>query len=117
MVSRRDHGIGSVEGTCEIVLLRLTAEGGAEGWGEASPWSVFTGTPEATYAALDRYLRPMVIGRRVGDIAAVMDEAGVARFIRFYERITRDNLATLPDRADVIMTIDETHAVTDTRYR
>ncbi|MCP3970684.1 MAG: muconate cycloisomerase [Rhodobacteraceae bacterium] len=78
VVSRRDHGIGSVEGTCEIVVLRLTAEGGAQGFGEASPWSVFTGTPEATYAALDRYLRPHVLGRNVGDAAAIMADAARA---------------------------------------
>ncbi len=34
VVSRRDHGIGSVEGACEIVVLRLTAEGGEDGFGE-----------------------------------------------------------------------------------
>ena len=33
VTSRRDHGIGSVEGTCEIVILRLTSEGGSEGFG------------------------------------------------------------------------------------
>lgn len=75
VVSRRDHGIGSVEGTCEIVVLRLTAEGGATGWGEASPWSVFTGSPEAAYAALHRYLRPHVVGRQIGDRAAIMADA------------------------------------------
>ena len=78
VVSRRDHGIGSVEGACEIVVLRLTGEGGAVGFGEASPWSVFTGTPEASFAALDRYLRPLVLGRRVGDLAAIMQDAAHA---------------------------------------
>ncbi|MFT7595851.1 MAG: muconate cycloisomerase [Paracoccaceae bacterium] len=78
VVSRRDHGIGSVEGACEIVVLRLTAEGGETGFGEASPWSVFTGTPEASFAALDRYLRPLVVGRRVGDMAAIMQDAAHA---------------------------------------
>ncbi|MCY4167516.1 MAG: muconate cycloisomerase [Rhodobacter sp.] len=75
VVSRRDHGIGSVESAIETVALRLTAESGAEGWGEASPWSVFTGTPEASYAALHRYLKPITIGRRVCDSAAIMAEA------------------------------------------
>ena len=75
VTSRRDHGIGTVEGTCEIIVLRLTAEGGTQGFGEASPWSVFTGSPEATYAALNRYIRPHVVGRRVGDIAAIMADA------------------------------------------
>ncbi|MCE8508731.1 muconate cycloisomerase family protein [Ruegeria pomeroyi] len=78
VVSARDHGIGRVEGTCEIVVMRLVAEGGAEGFGEASPWSVFTGTPEASYAALDRYLRPLVVGRRVSDRVAIMEEAARA---------------------------------------
>ncbi len=78
VTSRRDHGIGSVEGTCEVVVLRLRSEGGNEGFGEASPWSVFTGTPEATYAALDRYLRPLVVGARVGDRSAIMAQAAYA---------------------------------------
>ena len=78
VVSRRDHGIGSVEGSCEIIVLRLTAEGGAEGFGEASPWSVFTGTPEAAYAALNRYLRPLVVGRKVSDRAAIMEDCRYA---------------------------------------
>lgn len=76
--ARRDHGIGSVEGAVEIVVLRLEAEGGAVGYGEASPWVVFTGSVEATYAALDRYLRPLVVGRRVGDHAAIMENARAA---------------------------------------
>lgn len=78
VVSRRDHGIGAVEGSCEIVVLRLRAEGGAVGYGEASPWSVFTGTPEASYAAVDRYFRPIVLGRKVGDRAGIMADAAVA---------------------------------------
>lgn len=78
VTSRRDHGIGTVEGSCEIVVLRLTAEGGAEGWGEAAAWSVFTGTPEASFAALDRYLRPLVVGQSVGSRAAIMARAARA---------------------------------------
>ncbi len=78
VTSRRDHGIGSVEGTCEVVVLRLRSEDGNEGFGEASPWSVFTGTPEATYAALDRYLRALVVGARVGDRSAIMAQAAYA---------------------------------------
>ncbi|WP_298932826.1 enolase C-terminal domain-like protein [uncultured Ruegeria sp.] len=78
VTSRRDHGIGSVEGVCEVVILRLRSEDGSEGYGEASPWSVFTGTPEATYAALDRYLRPFVVGAKVGDRAAIMARAAYA---------------------------------------
>lgn len=76
--ARRDHGIGSVAGAVEVVVLRLEAEGGAVGYGEASPWVVFTGSVEATYSALDRYLRPLVLGRSVGDHAAIMEEARAA---------------------------------------
>ncbi|UWQ91879.1 muconate cycloisomerase [Rhodobacteraceae bacterium M382] len=75
VVSARDHGIGRVSGSCEIVVLRLTAEGGSQGFGEASPWSVFTGSPEASFAALDRYIRPLVVGRRVADRAAILQDA------------------------------------------
>ena len=78
VVSRRDHGIGPVEGAIEIVIVRLTSESGAVGYGEASPWSVFTGSPEASYAALDRYIRPHVVGKRVGDIAAIMEASAKA---------------------------------------
>lgn len=73
--ARRDHGIGSVEHAVDIVVVRLTAEGGEEGYGEASPWVVFTGSAEASYAALDRYIRPLVIGRSVNDHATLMEQA------------------------------------------
>ncbi len=75
VVSARDHGVGRVDGACEVVVLRLTAEGGEAGWGEASPWVVFTGSPEATFAALDRYIRPHVVGRRISERPAIMRDA------------------------------------------
>ncbi len=75
VVSRRDHGIGTVAGSCEIVVVRLTAEGGETGYGEASCWSVFTGTPEASFAALDRYIRPHVVGRPLSDRTQIMSDA------------------------------------------
>lgn len=76
--ARRDHGIGSVEHSVDIVVLRLTAEDGTVGWGEASPWSVFTGSAEASLAALDRYIRPLVVGHPVGNRAAIMHAAAGA---------------------------------------
>jgi muconate cycloisomerase len=76
--ARRDHGIGSVEHAVDLVVLRLTSEGGVMGYGEASPWVVFTGSAEATFAALDRYMRPLVLGRRVGDHASIMADVQVA---------------------------------------
>lgn len=76
--ARRDHGIGSVEGQVDLVFLRLTAEGGEVGFGEASPWSVFTGSAEASFAALDRYIRPHVLGRTIGDRAGIIADAAKA---------------------------------------
>lgn len=73
--SRRDHGIGTVANTVDVVIVRLVSEGGVVGYGEASPWAVFTGTAESCFSALDRYLRPLIIGARIGDIPAVMSQA------------------------------------------
>jgi muconate cycloisomerase len=73
--ARRDHGIGSVEHVVDIVVLRLTSESGAVGFGEASPWSVFTGSAEASYAALDRYIRPLVVGQTIDHRAKIMADA------------------------------------------
>ncbi|MEP0940608.1 MAG: enolase C-terminal domain-like protein [Rhizobiaceae bacterium] len=70
--SRRDHGIGTVADAIEIVVVRLTGESGTTGYGEASPWSVFTGTPEASFAALDRYLRPHIVGQSLGSFETTM---------------------------------------------
>ncbi len=76
--ARRDHGIGSVEHVVDIVVVGLTAEGGQTGYGEGSSWSVFTGSAEASFAALDRYIRPLVVGRSIGDRAAIMADAAYA---------------------------------------
>lgn len=75
---KRDHGIGEVSGKVEVIVLRLRSEGGTTGFGEASPWTVFTGSPEASYWALERYIRPLVLGRRVADRQAILAEASRA---------------------------------------
>ena len=54
------HGSGDVAGI-RSVLVEVTTNGGLTGWGEASPWPVFTGTVEGNVAALDRYLRPHLL--------------------------------------------------------
>lgn len=72
---KRRHGVGDVERSMPGVVLKLVAEDGTVGWGEAAPWSVFSGTAEANAAALDVYLRPLLIGRRASDVARLMDEA------------------------------------------
>jgi D-glycerate 3-kinase len=38
-----------------------------------------------------------------------MSEAEVDRFIMHYERLTRHILAEMPERADVVLPIDDTH--------
>ena len=76
--ARRDHGIGSVEHVVDLVVLGLTSEEGTRGFGEASSWSVFTGSAEASFAALDRYVRPHVVGRSIADRAAIMTDAAQA---------------------------------------
>ncbi len=74
----RRQGVGDVKGTVKRVLLRLTTREGIVGWGEAAPWEVFTGTAEGAFAALDTYLRPLILGRSargVRALAADLDRA------------------------------------------
>lgn len=56
------HGSGDVAGI-HTVILEIITDTGLTGWGEASPWPVFTGTAEANAAALQTYLRPHLIGQ------------------------------------------------------
>lgn len=72
----RAQGVGNVRGSVKRVLLQLTTKDGIVGWGEAAPWEVFTGTPEGAFAALDRYLRPLILGadaRRPRALMTAMD--------------------------------------------
>lgn len=55
------HGSGDVSGI-HSVILELKTDSGLTGWGEASPWPVFTGTAEGNAAALHTYFRPFLIG-------------------------------------------------------
>ncbi|WP_108838444.1 enolase C-terminal domain-like protein [Tateyamaria sp. Alg231-49] len=56
------HGSGDV-GNINAALCELTTDTGLTGWGEASPWPVFTGTLEANAAALHVHLRHCIIGQ------------------------------------------------------
>lgn len=56
------HGSGDVAGIY-VAILEVTTDTGIKGWGEASPWPVFTGTAEGCAAALHVYLRPHLIGQ------------------------------------------------------
>ena len=55
------HGSGDVAGI-NSVILEVTTDEGLTGWGEASPWPVFTGTAEGNAAALHVHLRPHLLG-------------------------------------------------------
>mgnify|MGYP001813617622 CR=1 FL=1 len=49
------------------------------------------------------------------DATQLMNKEQVTRFIQFFERLTRANLATLTDVADIVFSLDETHAVASAR--
>ncbi|MEM9689141.1 MAG: kinase [Pseudomonadota bacterium] len=50
-----------------------------------------------------------------GDAAGVMSDAEVATFIEYYERITRDNLMRLEDRANVVIGLADDHSAVSFR--
>jgi muconate cycloisomerase len=68
------HGIGDMAASTNVVL-RLDTDAGIVGWGEAAPWVLFTGSLEASLAALDVYLRPLLLGADPFRIAALMAAA------------------------------------------
>ncbi len=51
------------------------------------------------------------------DAGSIMNPEQVGRFIRYYERLTRHNLQTLPSRAELVLTLDEEHAVVASDWR
>jgi muconate cycloisomerase len=60
---QRRHGVGDIGDTLPGVIIKLTTTNDAiVGWGEAAPWSVFTGTAEASASAIHGYFRPLLIG-------------------------------------------------------
>jgi muconate cycloisomerase len=74
----RAQGVGTVQRDVKRVILRLGTADGLEGWGECAPWEVFSGTAEQAAAALDLYLRPLVLGvdpRQIQAILARCDKA------------------------------------------
>lgn len=71
------HSHGSGDVACvKSVILELTTDTGITGWGEASPWPVFTGTPEANASALKDYFIPAILGRSAFDVEVLMADAG-----------------------------------------
>ena len=55
------HGSGDVA-SINSVIIEVITDGGLTGWGEASPWPVFTGTVESNAGALHRYMTPHLLG-------------------------------------------------------
>lgn len=70
---KRSHGIGSIETRMGGVVLRLDTDRGLVGWGEAAPWSAFSGTAEANAAALHVYMRPHIVGADPSKITTIME--------------------------------------------
>lgn len=68
------HGSGDVA-SIKTVILELTTNTGITGWGEASPWPVFSGTAEGNAGALDGYFIPAILGRDPFDVEALLAQA------------------------------------------
>lgn len=58
-----------------------------------------------------RGLQEQKLKKSSGDKHAVMDEKQLQRFIQHYERITRSCLEFLPAQADIVLKLDENHAI------
>ena len=64
--------VGSPEAGAPHIYVHVTADDGAEGWGEARPsprWSYET--PESVLTTVERYLAPALIGKNPFDIAGI----------------------------------------------
>lgn len=68
------HGSGDVA-SIDTVLLEIGTSSGLTGWGEASPWPVFTGTVEGNAAALHVHLRPHLVGQDPVQVEVLMNRA------------------------------------------
>src|ERR1700674_2388453 len=69
---KRRHGVGDIEESMPGAIVKITTNAGIVGWGEASPWSVFTGTAEANASGIHHYLRPIIIGADPLKISSLM---------------------------------------------
>jgi muconate cycloisomerase len=70
----RLQGVGNIKGSVKRVIVELTSADGVVGWGEAAPWEVFTGTPEAAFAVLHVYLRPHILGKPIRRVRSLMGD-------------------------------------------
>mgnify|MGYP000484950575 CR=1 FL=1 len=47
----------------------------------------------------------------------IMDEVGISQFIQYFERVTRQNLKQLPERADILLSLNSKHRIIDSHYK
>jgi len=66
------HGSGDVSGI-NAVILQIETDTGITGWGEASPWPVFTGTAGGNAVALHTHMRPHLIGQDPVQVEKLMN--------------------------------------------
>jgi hypothetical protein len=78
---KRRHGVGDIEGSMPGAIVKISTNAGIVGWGEASPWSVFTGTAEANASAIHLYVRPLVVGADPLKVSTLMRNPRDAAFI------------------------------------
>src|ERR1700674_1183803 len=69
---KRRHGVGDIEESMPGVIVRIATDAGIVGFGEASPWSVFTGTADANATGLNAYIRPLLTGADPLKVGAIM---------------------------------------------
>ena len=69
---KRRHGVGDIEQSMPGAIVKIATNAGIVGWGEVSPWSVFTGTAEGNATGIHHYLRPLLVGADPLKISTLM---------------------------------------------
>ena len=69
---KRRHGVGDIEESMPGAIVRIDTNQGITGWGEASPWAVFTGTAEANASGIHHYMRPLLVGADPLKVTTIM---------------------------------------------
>jgi len=69
---KRRHGVGDIEQSLPGAIVKISTDAGITGWGEAAPWSVFTGTAEANANGIRHYLAPLLLGADPLKISTLM---------------------------------------------
>ena len=47
----------------------------------------------------------------------IMDEVDISQFIQYFERVTRQNLKQLPERADILLSLNSEHRIIASHYK